>query len=133
VGALVGGGILWLIGEGYMQLRGREGMGLGDVKMMAMVGSFLGWKLAFLTIFLSALAGSLAGVAVALWIVIKRSLRWRRKGKDWATARQRAQASAQAFFTRLGIPYGVFLGTMAVVSWMWGLQWWQWYVGHFTQ
>ncbi|MFY9573510.1 MAG: prepilin peptidase, partial [Blastocatellia bacterium] len=50
LGALVGGGTLWLVREGYYRLRHVEGMGLGDVKMMLMVGAFLGWQLTLLTI-----------------------------------------------------------------------------------
>ena len=64
VGSLLGGGVLWLIGEAYYRYAGQEGMGGGDVKMLAMIGAFLGWKLVLLTLVLSSLAGSLAGVAV---------------------------------------------------------------------
>ncbi|MGH9679792.1 MAG: prepilin peptidase, partial [Candidatus Acidiferrales bacterium] len=55
MGALAGSGLLWLVSEGYFRLRGREGMGLGDVKMMAAVGAFLGFKRTMMTV----LAGSL--------------------------------------------------------------------------
>ena len=61
LGMLMGGGILWLVAEVYFRVRKREGLGLGDVKMMAMVGAFLGWKLAWFTIFLGSLVGSLYG------------------------------------------------------------------------
>jgi leader peptidase (prepilin peptidase)/N-methyltransferase len=50
-GALVGGGILLIVGIAYKAARKRQGLGIGDVKMMAMVGAFLGWRLALLTIF----------------------------------------------------------------------------------
>src|SRR5262249_50851489 len=46
IGAIVGGGLLWGVAEAYLRLRGVEGMGFGDVKMMAMVGAFLGAPLA---------------------------------------------------------------------------------------
>ena len=44
IGILLGGGILWAIAELYYRLTGREGMGGGDVKLLAMIGAFLGWK-----------------------------------------------------------------------------------------
>src|SRR5207249_1510284 len=64
IGALAGGGSLWLMGFMWEKLRGVEAMGLGDVKMMLMVGAFLGWRLTILTILLGALIGSIAGILV---------------------------------------------------------------------
>ena len=55
----LGGGVLWLIGEAYYRYSGQEGMGGGDVKMLAMIGAFLGWKLVILTLVFSSVAGSL--------------------------------------------------------------------------
>lgn len=69
IGVVVGGGVLWLIREAYYRYSGHEGMGLGDVKMLAMVGAFLGWKLVLLTLVLSSLAGSAVGLLV---IMVKR-------------------------------------------------------------
>ncbi|MEO8077243.1 MAG: prepilin peptidase [Acidobacteriota bacterium] len=66
VGALAGGGVLWLVGEAYYRYSGQEGMGGGDVKMLAMIGAFLGWKLALLTLVLSSFAGSFVGLFVVL-------------------------------------------------------------------
>lgn len=62
IGIAVGGGVLWVVGEGYYRLRGEEGLGMGDVKMLAMIGAFLGWKLTLVTLMLASFAGSLAGV-----------------------------------------------------------------------
>ena len=62
MGAAVGGGSLWLVREAYYRLRHVEGMGLGDVKMMLMVGAFLGWQLTMLTIFMASLLGSIIGI-----------------------------------------------------------------------
>jgi leader peptidase (prepilin peptidase)/N-methyltransferase len=62
IGALIGGGSLWLMGWTWEKLRGIEAMGLGDVKMMFMVGAYLGWRLTILTIFVGVLSGSIIGV-----------------------------------------------------------------------
>ena len=64
VGLLVGGGSLWLMGEVYFRLRHEEGMGFGDVKMLAMIGAFLGWKLMLLTLILSSFLGSAIGLGM---------------------------------------------------------------------
>src|SRR5436190_13491535 len=69
VGAIVGGGMLWLIAEGYYRLRHEEGLGMGDVKMLAMIGAFLGWKLALVTLMMASLAGTVVGLGL---IVSKR-------------------------------------------------------------
>ena len=61
--------MLWLIGEAYFRYAGEEGMGGGDVKMLAMIGAFLGWKLVLVTLVLSSVAGSVIGLVV---IAIKR-------------------------------------------------------------
>jgi leader peptidase (prepilin peptidase)/N-methyltransferase len=63
-GLLAGGGVLFAIGETYYRLRGVEGLGMGDVKMLAMIGAFLGWKLMLVTLVLASFAGSLVGVAL---------------------------------------------------------------------
>jgi len=66
IGTVVGGGVLWLVGEAYYRFTGHEGMGGGDVKMLAMVGAFLGWKLVLVTLVLSSLTGSLIGLLVIM-------------------------------------------------------------------
>src|ERR1041384_2181530 len=66
LGALIGGGSLWLMGFIWEKLRGVEAMGMGDVKMMFMGGAYLGWRLTILTIFIGVFAGSIAGVAVMM-------------------------------------------------------------------
>jgi leader peptidase (prepilin peptidase) / N-methyltransferase len=60
-GALFGGVFPWLIAEAYLRLRGREGMGMGDFKMLAMAGAFLGWPLIYLVIMLACLLGVVIG------------------------------------------------------------------------
>jgi leader peptidase (prepilin peptidase)/N-methyltransferase len=89
IGLLVGGGSLWLMGEIYFRLRHEEGMGFGDVKMLAMIGAFLGWKLMLLTLVLSSFIGSLVGVVM---IVLKRG------------------------DMKYALPFGTFLAVGALVS-----------------
>lgn len=64
IGIAAGGGILLAIAEGYYRVRGQEGLGMGDVKMLAMIGAFLGWPLMVLTLVLASFAGSIVGVSL---------------------------------------------------------------------
>jgi leader peptidase (prepilin peptidase)/N-methyltransferase len=64
IGVLLGGGVLWATGAAYERLRGVEGMGMGDVKMLAMVGAVLGWPLMLLTLVWSSIAGGLLGAVL---------------------------------------------------------------------
>lgn len=102
IGVLVGGGVLWIIGEGYFRLTGQEGMGGGDVKMLAMIGAFLGWKLVLVTLVFSSIAGSLVGMLV---------IATRRGGMKYA------------------LPYGTFLALGALVASLFGERIVDWYVG----
>jgi leader peptidase (prepilin peptidase)/N-methyltransferase len=62
VGAALGGGVLLALYGGWYLLRREEGLGLGDAKMLAMVGAFLGWRGVVVTLFVGALAGAAAGL-----------------------------------------------------------------------
>jgi leader peptidase (prepilin peptidase) / N-methyltransferase len=62
IGLLAGGGSLYAIAEIYYRLRHEEGLGMGDVKMLAMVGAFIGWKLTLMTLMMASFAGSIVGV-----------------------------------------------------------------------
>jgi leader peptidase (prepilin peptidase) / N-methyltransferase len=64
IGILVGGGLLYAIAEAYYRVRHEEGLGMGDVKMLAMVGAFIGWQLTFLTLMMASVAGSVIGIAL---------------------------------------------------------------------
>jgi len=64
IGIVIGGGVLFLIAEGYYRLRHEEGLGMGDVKMLAMIGAFLGWELTLLSLMLASFAGTIIGVAL---------------------------------------------------------------------
>jgi len=100
IGAGAASGLLWLVAEGYFRARGREGMGLGDVKMMAMAGAFLGLQRALLTILAGSLLGSVIGIAV---IAIGR------KGRDFE------------------LPFGTFLGAGAMLVVFFGSAALDWY------
>jgi leader peptidase (prepilin peptidase)/N-methyltransferase len=101
IGAAIGGGVLWVIAEAYFRYSGHEGMGGGDVKMLGMIGAFLGWKLVLVTLVLSSVAGSIVGLFV---IVIKRG------GMKYA------------------LPYGTFLALGALVASLAGDRIVNWYV-----
>ena len=64
IGILVGGGSLWLLGWLWLVIRKEEGMGFGDVKMLAMIGAFLGWKVTIATLLFATITGSLVGVGL---------------------------------------------------------------------
>jgi len=102
LGIAAGGFSLWLVREAYFLWRRVEGMGFGDLKLMAAIGAFLGPKLALLTIFLGALSGALIG---SLFILVFRN-------RD----------------TQYELPFGTFLGAVALVAALWGKEMVQWYL-----
>jgi leader peptidase (prepilin peptidase)/N-methyltransferase len=105
LGALVGGGSLWLMGWIWEKLRGVEAMGLGDVKMMFMVGAYLGWRLTILTIFMGVLSGSIIGILMML---------------------RQQQRNLQML-----LPFGVFLGIGAIAALLFGRPIVEWYAQQF--
>ena len=66
LGIVLGAGFLWCMSEGYFRLRGKVGMGLGDVKLLMLVGAFFGVPGAFFTIFLGSIFGSVIGILCIL-------------------------------------------------------------------
>ena len=64
IGAVLGAGVLYAIAAGYYMVRKEEGMGMGDVKMLAMIGAFLGWQAVLLTLILSSFSGAVIGVGL---------------------------------------------------------------------
>ena len=64
IGLIAGGGVLFAIAEIYFRLRGIEGLGMGDVKMLAMIGAFLGWQLMLVTLVFASFSGSLIGLGI---------------------------------------------------------------------
>lgn len=128
LGAIVGASFIYGAGAIYLRARGIEGMGFGDVKLMAMIGAFLGVKLTVFTIFTASIAGSLFGVSTILMVWIKRTRRFvRRQHITVREARQRAWQSAQTMYRHYEMPFGVFLGSMAMVAFFFGKQFLAWY------
>jgi len=108
VGILLGGGSLLLVASCYHWMTGKEGMGGGDIKLLAMMGAFLGWKSIPFIIFASSLVGSVVGVSMMLI-----------QKKD----------------SKLAIPFGPYLAFGAVLYIFYGRQLIQWYlhVGSFAR
>jgi leader peptidase (prepilin peptidase) / N-methyltransferase len=100
IGIIAGGGFLLLVGVAFEKITGREGMGMGDVKMLAMIGAWTGWKSLLFVILLSSLAGSLLG---GILLVLSR------KG------------------ARAKIPFGPFLSLGTLLYLFFGNELVQWY------
>lgn len=66
IGAAAGGGILLLVAWGYLKATGHEGMGMGDVKLLAMIGAFLGWKGVIVTLLFGSFTGALIGTILIM-------------------------------------------------------------------
>jgi len=128
-GALLGAGFIYIAGLVYLILRGSEGMGLGDVKLMAMIGSFLGASLTLFTLALACLAGAVYGVFVLAVVYGKRRQRYSRH--QAAQAHQRAMQSAQLALQGFPIPFGVFLGSASLVALFFGEHLFFWYMSLF--
>jgi leader peptidase (prepilin peptidase)/N-methyltransferase len=127
-GAIVGASFIYGAGAIYLRARGVEGMGFGDVKLMAMVGAFLGVKLTIFTLFAASLAGSLFGVWTVLAVWMKRTRRRIvRHHENSREARKHAWASAVIALRRHQMPFGVFLGSMAMVAFFFGNRFLGWY------
>lgn len=131
VGAGVGALFIWGAGAIYKRVRGVEGMGFGDVKLMAMVGAFLGIKLTLFTLMLGSITGALAGSVAMLVVYAKRSARRRSAGEPAAKAKGRAWESAQLVMRHYEMPFGVFLGSAALFAGFFGQPLVGWYFGLF--
>lgn len=102
IGIVVGGAIPWAIAEAYLRIRGIEGLGFGDVKMLAMIGAVLGWPLMLLTLLLASASGALVGVGLML---------------------------AGRGGRQLKLPFGTFLAVAAIVAGLHGQPLVDWYAG----
>jgi leader peptidase (prepilin peptidase)/N-methyltransferase len=104
IGAVLGGGILYGIAAAYYLVRREEGLGMGDVKMLAMIGAFLGWKAVLVTLVLSSFSGALIGLAL---------IALQRKGM------------------RVAMPFGTFLAAGALAAMLAGDPLITWYAQFF--
>jgi leader peptidase (prepilin peptidase)/N-methyltransferase len=131
LGAAVGASFLYGAAAIYLRTRGVEGMGFGDVKLMAFIGAFLGTRLTVLTIFAASLAGSLFGLSTVLAVWMKRIRRNEKRGSSSRIsrdeARRRAWRSARLALRYYEMPFGVFLGGMALLSFLFGNRVLHWY------
>jgi leader peptidase (prepilin peptidase)/N-methyltransferase len=105
IGIVAGGGVLFALAEAYYRVRGQEGLGMGDVKLLGMIGAFLGWKLVLLTLVLASFAGSLAGGVMI--------------------------ASGRGSM-KYALPFGTFLAVGALVAAIWGMPIVDWYLGFYV-
>ena len=132
LGAAVGASFIFAAGTLYMRARGIEGMGFGDVKLMAMIGAFLGTRLTIFTLLAASLFGSLVGLGAILIVWMRRTRRRMERANEPASvARQKAWRSAQTMYRRYPIPFGVFLGAMAIFAAFFGNSTVSWYVETF--
>ncbi|MDE3170847.1 MAG: prepilin peptidase [Acidobacteriota bacterium] len=126
LGAALGSGLLWLVSKAYFRMRHREGMGLGDVKMMLLIGAFLGPRLTLLTI----LAGSLLGSILGLFIIMGLFLGGWKRGVAERASRRGLGTSPQlrcAVAMKYPLPFGTYLGVAAVLAVFFGSPIVQWY------
>ena len=109
LGAAFGSFLLWGLAVAYRVVRKREGMGMGDVKMMAMVGAFLGLRGTFLTILVGSLLGSVIGISVVLALYLSG---WRSELAKRASRRGLGAERAMrwAIASQYQLPLGTFLG-----------------------
>ena len=129
-GAIFGSAFLLGIALLYQAVRGVEGMGRGDVKLMALIGAFLGMWLTLLVLVLGTLVGTIFGVLMIVVVWRKRLARRRvRRSEPPAVARARAWQSATLIYRHFQIPFGVFLGTAALVALFCGSRLLSWYLG----
>ena len=106
IGAVVGGGFLYVVGAVGKKIMQKEVMGFGDVKLLALIGAFIGWKLTLLTIILSSFAGTLIGVM----LIATRKAEWQSQ-----------------------IPFGPYIVLGALISHFVGNNILEWYLGFFQQ
>lgn len=111
-GVVLGGGVLWAVAWGYERLTGVEGMGYGDVKLLAMIGAFLGWQAIPAVLVVASITGSLAGALV----IFTRGGRERARRVAQRLGAAALPAWMQRAARRTEIPFGPFLALGAVLA-----------------
>jgi leader peptidase (prepilin peptidase)/N-methyltransferase len=114
VGAAVGYGVPWLIGTIYLLITGREGLGLGDSKLLAVIGALLGWRGVVVALFGGSVIGSVLGSAALLAA--------RRRGGTPPAGESEAEGEADESILRVELPFGPFLA-MAAVFYVFAAPW----------
>jgi leader peptidase (prepilin peptidase) / N-methyltransferase len=120
LGIALGGGLLFVTGELYQLARGREGVGMGDVWLLAMIGAFLGWAGVFFTLFFGSLFGAVGGIAYAM------------AGGGAPAPMADAAADpveADVSILRTEVPFGPFLAMAAGIFALFQPQLTRWYFG----
>jgi leader peptidase (prepilin peptidase)/N-methyltransferase len=114
LGAALGSLLLWAAAAIYKRVRHREGLGMGDVKMMAMVGAFLGLPGAFLTILVGTFLGSILGIGLIGALFLSG---WKRQVAERAHRRGLGNVDSLrwAIVSQYQIPLGTFLGIAALL------------------
>lgn len=115
LGAAVGYGGIRLIADGYYYLTGREGMGYGDGKLLALIGALFGWRAVVLSLFIGSMLGSVIGIAV---LVIAGRMARTDDAERGATDEDEGEPSLR----HTALPFGPFLAAGAVV-YMFALPW----------
>jgi leader peptidase (prepilin peptidase)/N-methyltransferase len=129
-GAILGSAFILGVALLYEAVRGVEGMGRGDVKLMALIGAFLGVKLTLLVLVLASVIGSVFGLLLIMAVWRKRLTRRRKQhpAEPAAKSRSRAWNSAILIYRNFEIPFGVFLGLAALFANFWGTAVVCWYL-----
>ncbi|HYB90895.1 MAG TPA: prepilin peptidase [Candidatus Binataceae bacterium] len=119
IGVAVGGGVLFLTGELYQMVRGHEGVGMGDVWLLGMVGGFLGWPGVAFTLFFGSLFGAVGGFAYAFAGRLSKPM-----GEP-----ESDPAEADVSILRTEVPFGPFLALAAGIYALFQPQLTRWYLG----
>jgi leader peptidase (prepilin peptidase) / N-methyltransferase len=106
ISAVAAGGVLFLIGEIAGKILKKEAMGFGDVKLLAMIGAFIGWKLTAICIFFASLSGAVVGIT----LIGLKKVEWQSR-----------------------IPFGPYIVLGALISYFWGARILEWYLGFFAK
>ena len=126
LGAALGGGLLWLVSEAYFRLRGREGMGRGDVKMMLMAGTFLGAKRTLLTILTGSLLGSVLGLFIVGFLYLA-GWKFRVASRAHRMGLGSVETLRCVLVQRYQLPFGTYLGFAGIAVFLFGTPVVNWY------